>query len=338
MKLTYSQLESHLNKSLSSIYLVSGDELLLKNEAIHLIRKTAKQAGFQERIRLSSETVSTGDELYPLLYSPSLLAEKRLLEFDFRDTTPNKTASTILKEYAHQPSPDNLLLLDIGKIDDKIAKSAWYRALEKTGVVITIWPIAREQLPSWLIERARKYKLSLQPNAAQLLADYVEGNLVAAAQAIEKIYLLTIRSAKENLPTINIEVVQAVLADESRFTIFDLTDSFLAGDASRTLHILEGLRKEGTEPVLILWSICRELRLMAMLSQEIRQGEKYETLFQKHRIFSRRQPAVRRFLNRFNTEDCCHALLKAADIDLLIKGALTGDIWDNLQLFCLRLV
>jgi len=335
MKLTYFQLEPHLNKTLSSVYLVSGDELFLKNEAINLIRKTAKRAGFHERIRLSPETGFAWEQLYPLLYSPSLLAEKRLLELDFRDTTPNNTASAILKEYSSQPSTDNVLLVDIGKVNDKIAKSAWYRSLEKIGIVITIWPIPHEQLPPWIIQRAKKYKLSLQQDAAQLLADYVEGNLIAAAQAIEKIYLLTHRK-EEIQPSIDVEIVQSILADESRFTIFDFTDSLIASDPSRTLHILESLRLDGTEPILILWSITRELRLMATLSQEIKQGEKHELLFQKHRIFSRRQAAVRCFLNRYNTFDCWHALLKTAEIDRLIKGATAGNIWNNLQLFCLR--
>ncbi len=329
MKLTLAQLEPHLHQSLSPIYLVSGDELLLKQDAIHLIRKAAKQTGFSERIRLTPEAGFDWEQLYSWLYSPSLLAEKRLLELDFRDILPNKVASTILQEYGQHPSQDNLLLIDIGKVDDKIAKSAWYRSLEKIGTVVTIWPISREQLPQWIRERAKRYKLSLPSEALQLLADYVEGNLVAAAQALEKIYLLKPQTA------INTEMVQTILNDESRFTIFDLTDSLIAGDKNRLLHILDSLRIDGTEPVLILWSLARELRLMATLLQAIKQGQTHETLFQKHRIFSRRQASVRRFLTRKKTEDCWQALLHVAEMDSMIKGGTPGNLWDRLQLFCL---
>ncbi len=191
MKLTYFQLEQHLGKAaLSAVYIVSGEELLLKQDAVNLIRKAAKQAGYNERVRLAPEAGFDWEQLYTQLYSTGLFAEKRVFELDFRDSPPNKTAGKILEEYARQPSSDNVVLIDIGKIDDKISRSAWYKALEKIGAVITIWPLPREQLPQWIINRAKKYKLQFNMDAANLLAEYIEGNLIAAAQAIEKIYLL----------------------------------------------------------------------------------------------------------------------------------------------------
>ncbi|SRR5579885_412753 len=331
MKLNYFQLEPHLAKQLASVYIVCGEEILLKQDAIHQIRKAAKKAGFNERIRITPEAGFDWDQLYSMLYSGTLLADKRLFELDFRDVLPNKTAGSILQGYGDNPAPDITLLIDIGKIDDKISRSAWYKSLEKAGVVITIWPIPREQLPQWIINRAKKYKLQFNHDAANLLADYIEGNLVAAAQAIEKIYLL---QPQKNVDT---DLVKTILTDESRFSVFDFIESLVAGDQSRSLHILESLRFDGSEPVLILWGITRELRLLASLARELKQGSAFETLFQKHRIFSRRQPAIRRFLGKFTAEDCWHLLSHAAEIDQIIKGAVTGDAWQALQLFCLRM-
>src|SRR5579872_3542471 len=147
MKLNSYQLEQQLEKELASIYIISGDEIILKNDAINLLRKTAKNAGFSERIRLSPEAGFDWEQLFTILNSNSLLAEKRIIELDFREQTPNKIAAQILQEYAANPVKDNLLIIDISKIDDKVAKTAWYKALEKSGIVVTIWPIAREQLP-----------------------------------------------------------------------------------------------------------------------------------------------------------------------------------------------
>jgi DNA polymerase III subunit delta len=332
MKLSYAQLGPHLASTLSPVYIVSGDELLLKLEAVQMIRKAAKRVGYSERTRLLPEAGFDWEQLYTLLYSGSLLAEKRLIELDCRDALPNKTAAAILETYGKTPSPHHLLLIDIGKIDDKIAKSAWYKALEKIGMVVTIWPLAREQLPQWIMQRAKKYKLTLTPAAAHLLSDYIEGNLVAAAQALEKIYLL-----KPDAP-VDIDLIQALITNESHFTVFDFIESLIAGDKARTLAILDSLKDEGTEPVLILWGITREIRLLLELTKERNLGQPYDKLFQKHRIFARRQAGIRRFLNAFSSEDQWHFLRHAAHLDQVIKGATPGNIWDDLQLFCLRMV
>lgn len=332
MKLTYFQLEPHLAKNLASLYIVSGDELFLKQEAISLIRKAGKLAGFTERTRLTPVAGFDWDSLYTLLHARSLLAEKQIIELDFRDITPNKTASQILQDYAKNLSNDQLVIIDLSKVDDKIAKSAWYKALEKVGMVVTIWPLPREQLPGWILQRTKKYKLQMSADAANLLADFVEGNLIAAAQTIEKIYLLKPEGV------VDIDLIKAILTDESRFTIFDFIEHIIGKDIARTLHILESLKADGTEPTLILWGITRELRLLADLAEQRKRGETFETLFQKHRIFSRRQTAIRQFLTRFSADDCCRFLTHAAETDRIIKGIAPGGVWDHLQLFCLRMV
>ncbi|EKD71551.1 MAG: DNA polymerase III subunit delta, partial [uncultured bacterium] len=302
MKLTYFQLEPHLTKKLSPVYIVSGDEILLKQDAFLLIKKAAKANEFHERIRLTPEAGFDWEQLYSLLYSSSLLAEKRLIELDFRDILPNKTASDILKEYALRPSSDVILLIDLAKIDDKISRSSWYQALEKIGISVTIWPIPREQLPKWIIDRAKKYKLDIAQDAALLLTDYVEGNLVAAEQMIEKLYLLNPQKS------VNSGLIHELLIDESRFTVFDLTENLLAGNKERSLHILTVLQKEGVEPAIILWAITREIRMLAEMAKQLKNGVAYETLYQKHRIFSRRQAAVRRFLTHLSESDCWQLL------------------------------
>lgn len=327
MKLPYFQLEAQLAKGFAPVYIISGDELLLKQDAIELIRQATLRAGFTERLRL---TVENAGDLQNQLYANSLLAEKRFIELDLRDHLPAKAAAAVLQEYSG--SDVTVLVIDMGKIDDKIARSAWYKTLEKIGIVIAVWPISRDQLPQWIMQRARKYKLQLDKSALNLLADYFEGNLIAASQAIEKLYLLQ----PEGM--ITGQLIQTLLTDESHFTVFDFIDSLIGGDLARALHILKHLRDEGIEPTIILWAITRELRLLADYAAQIKNGTSYDALFQKQRIFARKQPLYKRFLTHFSTQDCTNHLLYANYIDKIIKGAVKDQIWNNLELFCLRMV
>lgn len=328
MKLSYPQLAPHLAKQLAPIYIISGDDPILKNEAIQLIRKTASANGFSARFRLRQNEKLECENLHGLLYACSFLAEKKLIELDCRDSLPDKTVKQVLEQYAAKPVEDNIVLIDMGKLDSKAIKAAWLEKLVKVGVLVTIWPLPATQLPQWILTRAQKYKLRLQYDAAQFLAAFVEGNLIAAAQALEKLYLLQIKEA------ITVETIQHVLVDESRFSIFDLTESLVAGNAERSLRILTTLMQEGVEPTIVLWSITRELRLLAELAIARQTDTSYASLWQKHRIFAQRQNSIRQWLSTHSETDCWHYLKRASDIDHILKGAAPGHPWQALQLFC----
>lgn len=330
MKLTYYQLTPHLSKNLCPIYIISGEELFLQQEAMVMIREAAQKAGFVQRNRLTAEATIETEQLYNALNSASLFCEKQLIELSLRELNLNKTTTNILHDYAKNPSPQQLLLISADKLENKLTKNSWFTALEQAGAWIPIWPITRDQLPQWIQQYAKKYRLSFHPEASKILTEYVEGNLIVAAQTIEKLHLL------QPQKMIDEALIHEIMSDENHFSIFDFLESFVAGNLSRMLHILTVLKNEDTEPTLVLWGITRELRLLADCALQRKQGIPLETLFQKHKIFSRRQAAIRHSLTRLSCEDCYHYLAYAADLDLTIKGARPGNIWDQLQIFLMR--
>lgn len=330
MKLTYFQLEPHLSKQFSSIYLVSGEDVWLKQDAMRMIQKSAKKAGFSEKIRFRVNDLDE-KQLYNTLYSQPLFGEKQLIEIYSTTLTTNKAIATILQEYAKNPMPHILLVIDTGKLESQHIKSACYQQIEKHGVIINIWPIPREQMPQWIQQQARRYKMQFSNAAINLLTDYSEGNLIAAAEAIEKCYLLHPQKP------IDETLIETVLIDETQFTIFDFVDSIISSNLSRSLHILSTLKTNNIEPTLIIWSIARELRLLAAMAQQIKQGMLVDNLLQKNKIFFRRQPLIKKFLNKFQPQDCWIFLQQIAEIDRSIKGANSEDIWSQLQFLCLRM-
>lgn len=326
MKLNLTQLSQQLSKTLSPIYVISGDEPLLVQETIEQIRTAAAQAGFSERIRLPIETGSDWEKIiYTHAQTLSLFSEKRLLELDLTQVKLNAASSKALQNYAQQPAENTILLIRTQKLDSKSEQSSWYKALNTIGTMVPIWPIAIEQLPNWIMQRAKKYNLTLRGSAAQRLAYAMEGNLLAAAQEIEKLSLLGITE------TIDHDIIEKMVMDLGQFDIFMLVDSVIAGNHSRTLRILDHLAAEDTEPTLILWALTRELRTLAELAAQTQQGLSLSSLFAKFRIFEKRQANVRAFLQRHKKEHCWNQLLKAAEIDRMIKGAERGNVWDALQ-------
>ena len=223
------QLAEVLNKGLAPVYLVSGDDTLLVTEACDQIVAAAKQQGFTERSVHHVETGFSWPGLSQDAATMSLFAERKILDVRVASKKLDKEASALLREWVADGSsnPDTVLLLRTDRLQPKQRSSAWFKALEKDGVVVLIWPLSAQEFPRWLQGRLQHKGLDLQTDALSYLAARVEGNLLAAAQEIEKLAL-------QNLPMpISAEALAGCLEDTSRFSSFDLVDAAFQGDAGR---------------------------------------------------------------------------------------------------------
>jgi len=195
-----------------------------------------------------------------------------------------------------------------------------------------VWPLDVKDLKSWVQRRMASAGLKVDAAGAELLADRVEGNLLAAAQEIEKLRLL---HAGGELSEADVE---RAVADSARFDVFRLADAALAGQASRCLRMLWSLRREGVEPVLVLWALSRDIGLLEQVHFSVGLGESQRASLDRLRIWQRRQPLVQRALGRLNPTQVRNLVAQAAVVDKVIKGRATGQPWDALAGLLLALL
>ena len=118
------------------------------------------------------------------------LGERKLIEVRLAGAKLGAEGSAMLRELAAQPASDNVVLVLAGKLDRDVEKSAWFRALDEAGATVRAWPLRRSELPGWIGQRLRAAGFRPSPDALALLAERVEGNLLAARQEIDKLALL----------------------------------------------------------------------------------------------------------------------------------------------------
>ncbi len=109
--------------------------------------------------------------------------------------------------------------------------------------------------------------------------------------------------------------------------MFKLADAALSGDTRRALKILAGLRAEGVEPVIVVWSLTRELRTLATLTDAIAQGADLGGAMQKAGVWRNRQAVVRSCVGRHRHGDFHRLLKRANQADQAAKGQLRADPW-----------
>jgi DNA polymerase-3 subunit delta len=241
---------------------------------------------------------------------------------------PGKEGGRVLADYAANPPPDTLLLISSGKLDRSAQNSKWYKSLDKAGVTLAVWPVEPQALPGWVMQRMRSRGLQPTMEAAQLLAERVEGNMLAAAQEVEKLLLLYGERGAE--VAIDAEQVEAGVADSARYDVFELVDTALLGDVPRTTRVVQGLRGEGVEPVLVLWALLREIRALAQMAAEQEQGRSIDQVLEQFRVWNKRKGPVRAALQRHNRKRWQLLLRRAGRIDRMVKGVEPGNPWDEL--------
>lgn len=323
-KLRPEQLGAALGKGLAPVYLISGDEPLLIQEACDQVRRAAREQHFSERELYHCDAGFDWNQVLTSANSLSLFADKKIIELRITSGKPGDKGARVIAEYAASPADDNLLLIITPKLDASAQKSKWLKAIEERGIHVQIWPVTASQLPRWIGIRLQQTGLHADSSAIDLLASRVEGNLLAAAQEIEKLALLTTDK------TISYELMAAAVADSARYDIFGLTDKALHGDARAAVRTLHGLKTEGSEPITILWALTRDIRALVQIATAIQQGKSIDIAAKQAGIRDKRLPLIRAALQRLKPGQLQMLLRKANAIDKAIKGMRNAQPWDEL--------
>ena len=209
------------------------------------------------------------------------------------------------------------------RVDKKTQSAKWFQQLESIGAFIQIWPVDAAQLPQWIHQRMRGVGLEPTREAVQLLAERVEGNLLAASQEVEKLILL------RGEGPLDVRDIEEAVADHARYNLYDLVDETLKGNHSHAIKMLNFLRASGTEPTVLLWALTKDIRALAGISQLIDNGLAPARAMQEYKVWENRKPVMQAALQRVSGRTFKHCLVEAARIDQAIKGLGKGDPWDG---------
>ena len=335
MQLRADALDAHLGKPLAALYVIASDEHLLALEAADKIRKAARVQGVTEREVLQVDRSFKWGELTAANQSQSLFGDRKLIELRIPTGKPGKDGGQALQNYAANPSPDNVTLITLPKLDWATAKAAWVHSLQQSAVYIDIGLIERNQLPAWISTRLAAQRQSADKQGIDFIVERTEGNLLAAHQEIQKLGLLHPEGK------LSFEHIHDAVLNVARYDVFKLNEAILAGDIARLIRMLEGLQGEGEALPLVLWAVTEEIRTLLKLKAGGDSGKSVGMLLKEYRIWGPRERLMEPALRRLSRATLEAALQQAAQVDKLIKGlrtkAFAGDAWDAMQQLALTI-
>lgn len=330
MPLRADQLAGSLKRGLAPVYLVGGEEPLLLQECCDQIREAARAKGFVERELLQVERGFDWSELQQVA-APSLFATQKIIDLRIRTGKPGREGSKILTEWANDPDPNIILMVSCENWDASSRKSKWAAKLEKAGQRVDIWPINPRELPSWLERRMHQHGMQPEPEVVRILADRLEGNLLAARQEIDRLALL------KGAGVITADDVLDVVANSSRFDAFALAEHMLTGNLRESMRVANGLKRMDTPIPMLLGALLRELKITEAFRLAMRGGEQESVVFRRLNVWRNRQQTIRMAAKRLPTRQLYDAFRLLSLIDRQSKGRASGDPWQSIEILLLQL-
>ena len=321
MPQTLDALERSLKQpEVGPLYLISGDESLLVSEAAEAVIARAAALGFSER------EIHFGDDGQKFRFNylreqagaASLFASTRVLDIRVPRSQIDRAAASAIVEYLERPSSDVCVVIRTGQFEARQRNTAWFKKLDQAASTVLIWPLKERELVPWLARRAEKAGFRLSQDALRFLAMQVEGNLLAAAQEIEK---LSVMAGDDSTP-LSLNDVRTEVANSAHFNGFQLVDAALEGSPRRVARLIRSLVLEGEEPMRLLGLVVSQLRMMAGGGRQIPP-------------FKRR--LMESALTRVGTAGVQALLRDAEQIDRQVKGVEPGDPWRSMERLLLGL-
>lgn len=311
---------------LHPVYLVAGPETLRVLEAGDSVRSRARAQGIGEREVFDADGRDFDwSNLEATFNAPSLFSARRLVEVRLPTGKPGKDGAAALIDFCANPPPDVVLLITAGDWS-KAHHGKWTEAVSRIGVLAVAWAIKPHELAGWVESRLRAKGLQADHEAVQVLVERVEGNLLAAAQEIDKLALLA------DGTTLDAEKMQSLVADAARYDVFRLTDAMLGGQGPQVARMLAGLRAEGDAVAGLMPMLVRELLRTAALARAQARGGNLASEMKSQGIWESRQAPFKRALLRHpNPARWDRFVAEASRIDRIAKGRAEGDAWVALE-------
>ena len=325
MNIKPEQLQNSLSNQLASTYFAFGAEILLVEQSLSMIKGIARENGFKERFRFDIDGNFSWDSIISLISSPSLFAEKRIIECRLTTGKIGIKGSKALTEILETLPDDILLIISSGKLEMAQQKSKWFKTLDKKGIIIQHWEVQSNQLVGWITRNMSQLGLDSNIEVANAIAYCTEGNLLASMQEIQKLKI-AYPDGKINLREYLNQIDQ-----QSQYSVFGMIDSALQGDTDKVNKVFNSLIDDSTPPVILVSSLYREIKNLVSMSIELKTNQTIESILNNHRVWQKRKPLISNALKKHSYQKLQKLLLRLGRIDRSLKGMDNLDVYDELQ-------
>lgn len=319
-----------LPKRLPAIFFLLGQELFQINQLTQAIKQAwLKQHDNEiESTTVFIESATDWAALENKANSYALFTNATLIDVRYDKKLLESAGKSFLQDYLNNPNPSCLLLFKAPNLPPKQLQFIFNHEL--VSIIQVITPNAT-LIKKWLHERLQKFGLS-DPHIATLIYQFNEGNLFACAQFLEKLELI-----QEPHQSLTLDEIKDHLHNQTNYSLFELAQTCLIGDAIKAIQILKQTCNNKTEPTLILWLLAQEIRLLMKLHHLTQNGESLQNAANQLKIWPAKINLYQAALKRHDFSLLSSLLKQCKHLDMQIKTTQSKQVWQLLESITLSL-
>lgn len=328
------QLKNHLKAQLNPYYILTGQDILLLNEAKDDIIQAGYSAQFDEKVEIAVNNETQWQSLFEQLESVGLFFNRQIVIIHLPDTISAVQQKHLMNMVALAHT-DVMFIIHLPKFNRNVEKQQWFNAIDNPVIVQCQTPDL-SQLPKWIQNRAKSLGLALENEVVQLLSYNYEGNLLALKQILQLFQLSFSNSS------ITLNQAKEIVEQSSQFSPFQWIDALFEGKLARAERILIHLKNEDVQPALLLRLMQRELMILLELSRQQNQyvnidqkliHTNIKPIFDKLKIWQNKRELYHNVLTRLNYKRLYQLFQQLAEIERHLKQEFSEDIWQELLAF-----
>jgi DNA polymerase-3 subunit delta len=323
MIINYYGLTSSLQKQKSSVYILCGQEPYLLNDAAVQIKHHYRQTNDVDEKILHLQQSADWTLFLDEANSYSLFSECLLLDVRFDKKNLDAAGKKAFNLYL---SNINYRCIVVFRAPNATAKEFQSISSNDKVALLQTTPLNAQAMQKWIITQLQTKSLQYTSEVPELIQRYTQGNMLACAQAIERLALthdvqsvLTIHDALQHL------------SDQCEFQLYELPEACLQGNAEKAIHLLRHAAQERIEPTLVLWLLTQEVRQLLLLSQLLKQSLNVSEACMKLKIWSSRINSYQNALKRLTQQQLYTLLEQCSHIDTAIKTGKNLLAWQALE-------
>ena len=308
-------------------FLITGGELILKQEVVENILDKLKNTGFNEKVSISQDELERVQEIASRNMGGSLFQENLILHIKHTSGKFPEKIKVFLEDEEIFKSPNIALIIE-SSIEKTPGSGSWIKNFDTNGLIINCSKLKTMEEKIWLKRQLNFLPKDLLPVFGGSIFQNNEANLLGQKNEVSLLKLLFLNQDKIS------EAKTDHIIFGSGITAFELEDLLLNRDfkkALKTINFMKEHDRQNSAP--IIWIIAKVINSCL---ESLKSSNKKSALINSG-VWSSKINLYLNLIKQATAKEFLSLNEEILKVDLINKGLMKAETWEQIERVILKL-